>query len=365
MSFRLSKQNILLLMTIIIIALAGFVNAYLFIMKPVQANVETLQGQLQQEEAMLSTVEASVNNRQEKAYQGTTELQKKLPVDPLLEQFILDLEKAEIVSGSFISTMSFGEKVEDDGGTSLVDEYLKEAEKAKEENADLTDIGSNDDNEDGEKTSPETSTDLPMPEGVQKLSVNLTVESPTYFELEAFIAALENLPRITKIDSLTFAGIKEIVTTENKPEKLTYTLTVSTFYFPKLEELKSQLPPLEVPSPSQKVNPLVPVVPKDETEGSGEDSPVDEGKGTSAQNENEYTEKTKSETNQATEPTSQIENYTLIRHVVQPGETLFRISLKYYKDRSGEQIIKEWNNLTGDQVNAGQVLNIPIKDDDE
>lgn len=38
---------------------------------------------------------------------GTRELQKKVPVKPLQEQVILDLEKAENVANSKIKSMSF------------------------------------------------------------------------------------------------------------------------------------------------------------------------------------------------------------------------------------------------------------------
>ncbi|WP_102345738.1 LysM peptidoglycan-binding domain-containing protein [Bacillus sp. Marseille-P3661] len=49
-----------------------------------------------------------------------------------------------------------------------------------------------------------------------------------------------------------------------------------------------------------------------------------------------------------------------IIHVVQPDETLYRISMKYFKSRSGEQIIKKVNKLNSDgTVYSGQRLKIP------
>ncbi|MCA1030555.1 LysM peptidoglycan-binding domain-containing protein [Bacillus timonensis] len=53
--------------------------------------------------------------------------------------------------------------------------------------------------------------------------------------------------------------------------------------------------------------------------------------------------------------------YNIIYHKVKADENLFRISLKYFKDRSGEQIIINENNLKGNQVYEGQVLRIPIQ----
>lgn len=51
----------------------------------------------------------------------------------------------------------------------------------------------------------------------------------------------------------------------------------------------------------------------------------------------------------------------VVEHVVKPNENLFRISLKYFKSREGEAIIKDYNQLSADEVYAGQVLEIPLK----
>ncbi|MDI3411574.1 LysM peptidoglycan-binding domain-containing protein [Bacillus sonorensis] len=50
----------------------------------------------------------------------------------------------------------------------------------------------------------------------------------------------------------------------------------------------------------------------------------------------------------------------VIQHTVAEKETLYRISMKYYKDRSGEEKIRNYNQLSGNNVYAGQVLDIPF-----
>ena len=50
----------------------------------------------------------------------------------------------------------------------------------------------------------------------------------------------------------------------------------------------------------------------------------------------------------------------VIQHTVGEKETLYRISMKYYKDRSGEEKIRSYNQLSGNNVYAGQVLKIPF-----
>ncbi|WP_246942269.1 LysM peptidoglycan-binding domain-containing protein [Bacillus pinisoli] len=48
-------------------------------------------------------------------------------------------------------------------------------------------------------------------------------------------------------------------------------------------------------------------------------------------------------------------------HVVLQGETLYSISQLYYNSRDGEALIKEWNKLSENKVEQGQVLEIPLK----
>jgi LysM repeat protein len=52
--------------------------------------------------------------------------------------------------------------------------------------------------------------------------------------------------------------------------------------------------------------------------------------------------------------------YDIVFHTVKKGETLYSISQHYYKSRAGENLIKEWNHLKGNQVENGQVLKIPV-----
>ncbi|KAA0836648.1 LysM peptidoglycan-binding domain-containing protein [Bacillus paralicheniformis] len=50
----------------------------------------------------------------------------------------------------------------------------------------------------------------------------------------------------------------------------------------------------------------------------------------------------------------------VLKHTVGEKETLYRISMKYYKNRSGEEKIRNYNQLSGNNVYTGQILNIPI-----
>jgi LysM repeat protein len=47
-------------------------------------------------------------------------------------------------------------------------------------------------------------------------------------------------------------------------------------------------------------------------------------------------------------------------HTVAAGETLFKIAIKYYNSRSGEEIIRQYNGLEGNDIYEGMVLKIPL-----
>ncbi|RFU63147.1 LysM peptidoglycan-binding domain-containing protein [Peribacillus saganii] len=55
------------------------------------------------------------------------------------------------------------------------------------------------------------------------------------------------------------------------------------------------------------------------------------------------------------------QEYKILYHTVQPQETIFRISMTYYKSQDGIPLIREWNGLKGNEIESGQVLKIPIK----
>jgi LysM repeat protein len=55
-------------------------------------------------------------------------------------------------------------------------------------------------------------------------------------------------------------------------------------------------------------------------------------------------------------------DYTEIKtHKVAADETLFKIAIKYYKSRSGEEIIRQYNGIEANNIYEGQILKIPIK----
>jgi LysM repeat protein len=69
-------------------------------------------------------------------------------------------------------------------------------------------------------------------------------------------------------------------------------------------------------------------------------------------------EKPKEEVNE--EPVEEQPAYKIVYHTVAPQETLYRIAMKYYNSQSGVERIKEWNNIHNNEIQSGQILEIPL-----
>lgn len=63
--------------------------------------------------------------------------------------------------------------------------------------------------------------------------------------------------------------------------------------------------------------------------------------------------------NELSEKDKPKENF--LYHKVQPQETLYRISVKYYKSGSGVEKIKQANGLKSNEIYVGQTLKIPLQ----
>ncbi|MDY7430902.1 LysM peptidoglycan-binding domain-containing protein [Bacillus sp. V26] len=71
-------------------------------------------------------------------------------------------------------------------------------------------------------------------------------------------------------------------------------------------------------------------------------------------------QKEQEQVQQQSEPVQDTEAKRIVQHTVQKKETLYRISMKYYKSRSGEEKIRAYNHLNGNDVYTGQILDIPL-----
>ncbi|WHZ01899.1 pilus assembly protein PilO [Neobacillus sp. YX16] len=241
MMLDFSKWGKLIIGFAILFLVLFIIYAQFFLLTPLKSDLEIKEQTLKSEEKLLDVISQKNVDDTKQVREETRELQKKVPVKPLQEQFILDLEKAENVSNSKIKSMSFTKNVE-----------ATTAETTENNTGTTTeDSGTSSDATVTEQQPGQANTN-----GLKKLTVSLSVESPTYEDLEMFISTLESFTRIVVVESINYSGGEEITSLEQVNEPLSYSLTISAYYMPELNDLIADLPKIDAPAPANKDNPL-------------------------------------------------------------------------------------------------------------
>ncbi|MGG3915674.1 type II secretion system protein GspM [Rossellomorea vietnamensis] len=232
----LTKKERLLLIASAFVCLFSLFLFYYFVYSPQQDRLEMKQKELKAEQQILSAVEAKTEQIETHSYKDIHTLQNQIPVEPLTEQIILQLEKAEVLSQSEIQSITFAK--EDFAYSSEESDDTLEGDSQ----------GSSNPQESGNDHS-----------GVKRLQMTMTVQSENYFEMEEFIHELENLPRVVEVNQLLIQGREEMspVLSEKGPEPLIFQLVASAFYIPGLSDLQDGLPSIDTPAPLLKKNPFI------------------------------------------------------------------------------------------------------------
>jgi len=384
MNLQVSKKMMVLIL-IIIVTIGLLVGSYFYFLYPLKTEVKTLKDQLSTEEKLYDTLAQQVGKEKTTVLENSRYLQKRLPVESFLEQFMLDLERAEVVSNSLIEDMTFqdSEVTEND---IIIENPKDQGQNSGDGQNQEEEANQKDTNEQGQEATESPS----LPNGIKRVTVNMTVTSKDYYDLQKFLDTIENFERVTKIDSLTLQGGKEILSLDDEIKELTYTVVLSTFYYPKLEELKNELPVFDVPPPSNKDNPLpTGMYYKDDEKNANVDKKggnpesvvkqivetiIEDSKSPSQEKQNTSKAETTTETkvikklapmggNLATSAAkknivqdSTGSSYNV--HTVKQGETLYSISIEKLHANRVDDIMK-LNHLQSDQLQVGQQLKIP------
>ncbi|MDO6656021.1 hypothetical protein [Anaerobacillus sp. 1_MG-2023] len=243
----------------LLIPLLGLVLFFMFSILPQKGEVERLESQVSQNKELIAVLEEKQTSTQEEVY-DTNALQKMVPVKPLVDQFVLDLNQAELVSKSNIKQLDF------------VDEVLNPEQYAEEASEEET-VESGENNapeevseDEAESAESQSADALPgLPDGIQAVNVSMAMVSDNYSSLRTFLESIEGLPRMAVISGLSFTGETDaVLLDEAEKNELTYTADVATFYIPTLTDLAEQTPSLDYPEPADKDNPLYEKIDKEE-----------------------------------------------------------------------------------------------------
>lgn len=258
MNVQLSKKQLGFgLLGIIAAGLLVFAIYYLFVL-PLNDQLDRKNTELDMAKQELDIIDKTLSQSSEQTVLNTMELQKRVPVKRLLDQLLLNVEKAEIVSHATINEIQLNGTQEDENIDLISEEGTVQYDpESEEEQGDEEEIVE-EDAETNEASEPaETAkADIPLPNGIKKTSLTLFGESDSYFELEKLLENLLSMQRIIKIEELSFTGLEEVYSVEQDTSKVEFELTLAAFYYPALEDLQAELPPLDAPEGSNKSDPL-------------------------------------------------------------------------------------------------------------
>ncbi len=255
----------------------GGVYAYFGLLSPLHQRIESVDMEMKQQEVLLKKANDSAVTTQ--TSENTFALQEEVPVKPLVDQLMLQFEKAEVLSDSLILTMDFSDGetseeeevvAEDEAPDSPAPEEPATEETTETENVDesaeiATEVVEDDDVNANESDAVET-TETPtpvtpevLPQGVKRIKAEMSVVSKDYEGIQKFIKTIEELKRVIVVEGITFAGMEEleIASADAVTDQLKYEITISAYYLPELTDYLKDLPKGEFPAPNGKDNPLI------------------------------------------------------------------------------------------------------------
>lgn len=248
MNLRLEKKYYFILLGAAVLTVLVYLGAFYFYLDPLSNSLSLKESQLKMEQQLNKALEARLASIDETDFSSTSELQKRLPVDPLVEQLVLDIEKAEVISDSFVSSIEFNAEQQSNASLQQETPFAEQGDLVDDESENQV-----------EKTDSEVAikdSQAAIPDGLMKTSAKITVKADNYFGLEQFIATLESLRRVVLVESISFSGPEEIFTLSDEEVPIEMTLTINAFYFPELAELKDYTPKIQTPEPANKRNPF-------------------------------------------------------------------------------------------------------------
>lgn len=256
-NFLQEKKGIMFFLMIILFLLIGL--GYVYKIKPIQDTLDTTRMNVQGMEAEIQILNAQIAKVQEANSEEETESEEPniehfLPFSSNLDDILIQLSQVEVATGNKINSISFATtegtlseadiqtmrkgyeifQATDDGEAVEGEETNGESAESDTTESGTVDEGTTENTQDPAAQNPPPA--IPGVENVKLVTVNLSVTSPTLAHFRQFLTGIENLERITRIESYSFNTKQEMTKPENeeeeaKPIPITIGLQISTFYY--------------------------------------------------------------------------------------------------------------------------------------
>ncbi|MDE4083812.1 pilus assembly protein PilO [Planococcus maritimus] len=207
------KEKALIALAVLFLLALGLYS-YFLMYAPAKDAREQAQQSLRSERDVLMALQTQVKELPEGETVSALELQKKVSIDPVSELLVLQIEEAELISGTRVEAVSMEE----------VDVELV----------------------------------IPVEglENLKEVETTVAFTAENYNEITDFISEIEEMERILVIESINFGANPEVREVVEETERLQVTLSFAAYYRPDLIALEDTVPKIDAPAPAAKQDPL-------------------------------------------------------------------------------------------------------------
>ncbi|UOE93306.1 hypothetical protein [Alkalihalobacillus sp. LMS39] len=209
------------------------VLAFFLFQKPVHEQLRAEETMVTTEQMLIDGITVQLEELANQEEENTVMLERKVPKERLIDQYLLTLQEVELISESKIQDISFtsydGELTEEEFISGAAESGVETSEQVVEPVA----------VEEGAETGePEVVEEAQLeqeqlPNGLQLLTISMQVVSPNYESYLMFLKEIEKRERITRVDSLQFTTPTEadLLFSDDPDETISFTMQVTTFYY--------------------------------------------------------------------------------------------------------------------------------------
>lgn len=211
MTKRQKEMGLLILAIVFLLVLAAY--SYFQVYAPAKESSERAEQTLVNERDILFALQRQEAQQSQSGLSSSRPLQEKLPVKPLEDLILLQVQKAEVKSDALVNEVNFS-----------LEETIME-------------------------NPPE------LVENVQAVVTEVHLQADEYSQIDRFIEEIESMERIFIMDRIEFTAPEEVRTFEQESDLMDLTITFHAFFRPDLGNLENEAPKVDAPVPAGKQDP--------------------------------------------------------------------------------------------------------------
>lgn len=235
--FRENKRSLLLLTSLLFILAMVL---YVILLRPLLADLTGKKNDIVEKKDEIYLLEKQFENFELELTEidvNQLEMEKKIPLERNLDEYILSIQQLEIMTGSKIEQIEFlyDSSVEDLDAdqTEGEDTETTETEDNKEDEENIQSEDDVDTEKSDEQLTVDTQIITDKPDGLQVMTVKLVAASPNFDKFISLLETIENQERISIVSKLTINKPTEtdLLFVEDPLKSIFFEAELTTFYY--------------------------------------------------------------------------------------------------------------------------------------